>query len=328
MLMINFLIYYFTKDNRIPEFDTQKLMTPQIVSSYKWELANFEKDIIFLGDSSCFSMYIPDDNELNLCTDGSSTPQDDIFRISNYFEKEKLHADKVIFIQTFTGWISDKNDLRFDSSAKYNQLSESLIANTPLRASSLKSQITVFDLHEVIKFNIPIYSERSTLKEKLQNKTIDSLSNFNGNNLLFNSSINNGHLEYIANEKVTLIEIENHLEVYFPISHINKGLEKASICNVSNYEKKIVNYLVQLSKEYNFELMIGISPASLELSTTTPYSECVEYLYNDLINSFSDLKVVDSHNFVFLANESVLTSHTNLNAAKRFTKYFKENFLK
>ena len=61
-------------------------------------------------------MYIPDINELNLCTDGSSTPQDDILRISSYFDKKNFQAEKVIFLQTFTGWISEKNDLRFDSS--------------------------------------------------------------------------------------------------------------------------------------------------------------------------------------------------------------------
>ena len=328
MLIFNFLIYYLTKDNRIPEFGTQRVMTSKIVSSYKWELINDKKDIVFLGDSSCFSMYIPDINELNLCTDGSSTPQDDILRISNYFEKEKFQAEKVIFLQTFTGWISEKNDLRFDSPIKYNQLSESLIANTPIGVSSLKSQMTVFDIKEVLKINIPIYSEKSTLKEKLQNNTIDSISKFDGKNLSYNSSISNGHLEYIANEAVTLVEIENHLNTYFPISYISKGFEDASVCNVSDYEKKIVTYLIQLSKEYNFDLIVGISPVRAELSSTKPYSECVEYLYNDLVNSFSNIKVVDSHNFVFSAKESVLTNHTNLEAAKRFTKYFKDKFLK
>ena len=33
--------------------------------------------------------------------------------------------------------------------------------------------------------NIPIYSEKSTLKEKLQNNTIDSIRNFDGKNLSF-----------------------------------------------------------------------------------------------------------------------------------------------
>lgn len=70
-----------------------------------------------------------------------------------------------------------------------------------------------------------------------------------------------------------------------------------------------------------------LSPVSAELSSTKPYSECVEYLYNDLVNSFSNIKVVDSHNFVFSAKESVLTNHTNLEAAKRFTNILKINFL-
>ena len=328
ILVFNYLIYYSTKDSRIPEFETERVMTSKIVSSYKWELINDQKDIVFLGDSSCFSMYIPDINELNLCTDGSSTPQDDILRISNYFDKKNFQAEKIIFLQTFTGWISEKNDLRFDSSTKYDQLSESLIANTPIGVSSLKSQMTVFDIEEVLKINIPLYSERSTVKEKLQNNTIDSISDFDGKNLSYNSSISNGHLEYVANKEITLIEVENHLNSYFPISFINKGYEDATICNVSEYEKKIVSYLTQLSGVYNFELILGISPVSSELSSTESYSECVKYLYNDLVNSFPSLKIVDSHNFVFSAKESVLTNHTNLEAAKRFTKYFKDKFLK
>ena len=99
ILVFNYLIYYSTKDSRIPEFETERVMTSKIVSSYKWELINDQKDIVFLGDSSCFSMYIPDINELNLCTDGSSTPQDDILRISNYFDKKNFQAEKIIFLQ-------------------------------------------------------------------------------------------------------------------------------------------------------------------------------------------------------------------------------------
>ena len=57
--------------------------------------------------------------------------------------------------------------------------------------------------------------------------------------------------------------------------------------------KKIVNYLVQLSKKYNLEIMVGSTSVSIELFSAKSYLNRVECLYNDFVSSFPEFKSVD-----------------------------------
>jgi len=340
-ILLNLLVVLYTKNERIANSSKVDNIFPStVVQPLKWKLIDGPYESLYLGDSACFSMVIPEKGkDLNLCTEGSSTPEDDLFRLSFFLEKKSFNVEKVIFLQTYSGWISGTSD---------SKQKRRVIQNTPFGNVPLRTQSVVLGFKDMILMNIPILSENEILKDKLSQDTI-KYEDFEGNEIHQTISYENGHLVYSARDvndslrykEITLIDVDTHLKYREPIASIFYWYEANSYgnttapnptdeyCKVSNYDEQVLNYMIDLSNKYDFELFLGISPVVDKLSQFSIgddkiYSNCVQSIHNSLLNFSDKATILNTHEFFFTSEEAYLVDHTTRFAAKRYTKFINE----
>ncbi len=332
-ILFNLSVVLYTKNERIVSPDkVGNRLTSAVLQPIKWEIIDGSYESLYLGDSACFSMVIPEKGrDLNLCTEGSSTPEDDLFRLSFFLEKKNFNVEKVIFLQTYSGWVSDTSD----SKQKIR-----VIQNTPYGNVSLRAQSVVLGFKDMILMNIPILSENEVFKDKLSQNTIKH-EDFDDYKVNQDESYENGHLVYTASKEITLVDVDTHLKYREPLASIfywyeAYGYGEATYknpydeyCKISNYDKKVLNYMIDLSIQYNFELLVGISPVVDELSQVSIgdnkiYSDCIQSIHNSLLNFSNQATILNTHDFFFTSEEAYLVDHTDYIAAKRYTKFLNE----
>ena len=332
-ILFNLLVVLYTKNERIVSPDkVDNRLTSAVLQPIKWEIIDRSYDSLYLGDSACFSMVIPEKGrDLNLCTEGSSSPEDDLFRLSFFLEKKNFNVEKVIFLQTYAGWVSDTSD----SKQKIR-----VIQNTPYGNVSLRAQSVVLGFKDMIRMNIPILSENNVFKDKLSQNTI-KYEDFDGYKLDQNQSYENGHFVYTASKEITLVDVNTHLKYREPLASIYYWYEAYGYgnaaytnpydeyCKVSNYDEEVLNYMIDLSSKYNFELFVGISPVVDELNQVSfgdskIFSNCIQSIHNSLLNFSNKANVLNTHEFFFTSEEAFLVDHTDYVAAIRYTKFINE----
>ena len=340
-ILFNLLVVLYTKNERIVSPDkVDNRLSSAVLQPIKWEIIDRSYDSLYLGDSACFSMVIPEKGrDLNLCTEGSSTPEDDLFRLSFFLEKKNFNVEKVIFLQTYVGWVSDAPDSKHKTR---------VLQNTPYGNVSLRTQSVVLGFKDMIRMNIPILSENNVFKDKLSQNTI-KYEDFDGHEINQNESYVNGHLVYSVRDvnnnfkykEITLRDVDTHLKYREPLASIYYWYEAYGYgnatyinpydeyCKVSNYDKEVLNYMIDLSSRFNFELFVGISPVVDELSQVSSgdskiFSNCVQSIHNSLLNFSKQATVLNTHEFFFTSEEAYLVDHTSHVAAIRYTKFINE----